>query len=230
MEAIITLNNIGGASPGISGAISCTALGSCHFQGTIYNANTQTYTATTSFEVESGETTTFTTNGNPFTMAGVNTNLSASSNLNVATTSADINIGPLRAVPNDLRQVTLNSGTADVHLFGAGIPAQGMFSSLSLIGNDLYIEEITVANAISMTPAAAGTIFFRNSLITLNNSLQFTRPVILDSNNSVTLATFGGDIVFQETVNGNAPFARTLNLSTLTGSIDFQETTGGLFP
>lgn len=224
----ITLANIGGASAGVNGSTNLTALTNLTFNGTTYNANGQTYSATTNI-INAGALTTLTSSADPISFMGT-VQLSAATNLTVNSTGGDITMGALRAGASSGRTVTLNAGTGTINLVNVGTSGNGEFASLVLTGGDIKLRGTDIfTNAISFSSSGGHSIFLGGNLTTAG-TITFPIPVIRDTVLNATVTSTGTNILFSDILNGDVNLTRNLTLAAGSGSITFTGVVGGVHP
>ena len=224
----LTFANIGGASAGVTGTTSMNALGAINFSGTTYNANTQSYTAATNFNMNAGALTTFTSNGNPITFTTGTIELSAGTNLTMNSTNGNITVGNVDAVTGNLSTLTLNGGTGSVQVGAIGTATSNEFTLVSLTGGNLLLTGNIVTNTLSLNPGASNTIFLGANITTNNTAVSFPQPVIRNTTNNVTVSTgsTGANITFSSTLDGDVAGTRNLTLSAGVGTVTFTGAVG----
>ena len=227
----VSIANIGGTSAGVNGATNLTATQILTLTGSTYNANAQTYTAS-SIDLNAGSLTTFSTAGNAITFTSPIIQLAAGTDLTIDTLGASINLPAIQAPANNLRNLNLNAGTGNIQLSSIGSTNNAEFATVTLTGGDLYLEGSIVSNAVTFNPVTGQTIFLGSNITTTNTSLVFPVAVVLDLVANATLSTgsTGADITFQSTVDGDGVSTRNLTLAAGAGNITFDGSIGGIQP
>jgi len=227
----VSLGSIGSGTPGVSGSVSLPATSGIAFNGTNYNLNTQTWNAST-IAFNAGALTTFTSNGNALSFSASALNLSSGTNLTINSGGGNITLSPLRAVANNLRTAIFNAGSGTVQVGQIGASNNGEFSSIIFNSGDIKIRGDLFADSITFNPLPAHQIFLGGSVTTNNTTVTFPVPVIRDTMATATVSTGAGsgDIIFSDTVNGDASLIRDLTLAAGSGGITFSGVIGGLTP
>jgi len=221
----INLNGtIGDGGTGVSGVTSLTATNDINFAGTTYKAETPTFTAGNSFNINTGGgSCTFLTNGTAVLFSGANIQLDGATDFIVTTNGGNLNFPNLFSpVAQD---VTINVGNAIL-----------TFTDIGTVGQPLNNVVVTY-NAINYNAINAASVVHNNISPLLISTDQthvgaytYNGPVVISGNN-VTI-TAGGDLTFGSTIDADAEVnLRNLTLQTSTPSpysdITFQGTVGG---
>lgn len=226
----ICLDSIGTAlSAGISGNLLLTASGEVAFTGTIYHANTQTYTGAFSFEMSSGGTTTFSSSGNPITFTGAAIELGTGTDLEISTSGGDLTLGSLYAQVGDQRSAIFDAGAGSIVIGDLGELGKGEFSSTSFTGQDLTLGT-QVSDAMTFT--YTGTLYARGNLLSTDTPLIFSNPVVLRASTVFsTVGAVGSDITFSSTLDGfNASYIFGLQANAGLGNLQFAASIGASYP
>jgi hypothetical protein len=236
----VSINNVGTAlAAGLTGALqipdplTLVTPNQIIFTGTVVNAGAQTYTATTSFNMNAGAAMTIFSNAQPITFTTGTLRLAANTNLTInsvsGATGGNITTADIHAGANSLRALTLNAGNGIgapgiVQPGTIGLAGNGEFISVSLTGI-LSLPNNISANSITFLPTGAMTV--GGNLTTVNSNLTFPTAVTLTG--SKTFSTSGGTISFTNTLDGDANDTRSLIMAAGGGDIIFGNAVGGTF-
>ncbi|MBN1914947.1 MAG: filamentous hemagglutinin N-terminal domain-containing protein [Parachlamydiales bacterium] len=229
----ISVGDIGAASAGVTGTTTLNASNEMFFTGTTYHANTQSYAAATNFNMDAGALTTFTSSNDPMDFTTGTIQLGAGSDLTITSSGGTITLGDTLALSNpanDYRILRINADTGTVHVGSIGTVLPDEFSLVEIIGGDLYLMGNIDTHAISLVPGLTSTIYLGGGISTVNNPISFTRPVIRNNVDSITLSSSGGDITFDDTLDSDVAYARSITLAANTGSISFLAAVGAITP
>ena len=234
---VVSANNISFAnigtvgSAGVTGATSLSATTNLNFNGTNYNLNAQTLSATTA-NFNAGALTTFTTNGNPITVSATTMQLSSGTDLTMNSTNGAITLPTTHAVAGNLRTLTLNAGTGTVQVAQIGASNNGEFAAVSLTGGNLLIRGDLFSNALTLSSSAGHQIFLGGSITTVNTAVSFPVAVIRDTITTATVSTgtTGAAISFSSTIDGDVALTRNLTLAAGSGNITLTGAVGGTTP
>jgi hypothetical protein len=199
------------------------------FGTTSYNANTQSYTATSTFPMNAGALTTFTSNGNPISFNTGTIQLSTGTNFTINSTGGNITTANIDAVAGNLRTLTLNAAAGNVQVGAIGTQGANEFTSVLLTGTDIRNTGEIVTNNLTYT--ATGIIYLGGGITTPNTAITFPRPVRRSNNASITLTSGGAAINFQQTFDGDGILASpNTTLNSGAGIITFTGAVGSINP
>ena len=101
-------------------------------------------------------------------------------------------------------------------------------SPANFTAGDLYQNGFLIADTITLD--YTHTLYSQGNITTTNTPLAFPNPVVLTANNTYSTGTAGGNITFDSTLDGDAPYTRGLTLTANTGNIDFIGAVGSINP
>ncbi len=161
-----------------------------------------------------------------------NGNLTLIANNTVANGVVDAQRDPGQAVITLAPGVTLNSGTGDTTITlntGAGLThnnSGGITLEGNIIARNLTVENNgTTGGDVNISPTA--NLSYKEDLrvTTTGSTIQVDNPLTLTGN--TFLNSGGGDIIFNNSINGIRPGTQNLNLTAGTGNVIFKDTVGG---
>ena len=205
--ATININSIGGASAGVSGATALTSLGAINFNGLTYNANAQTYTAATNFQLSSGVTT-FTTNNNALTFTTGTIQVPAASTFTASSGTGTITVGPINGAATSSIATLTNTTTGITVLRGT--------ISIGTLNFSATTGQIQLQNTISVTTTNSSISFPAGRAVLLNNSPAATATSVTISPSSGFSATFNSTIDSDGTANTRNLTVTTAGAGTIT--------------
>ncbi len=220
----ITIQNIG--TPllaGVANSTTLTASNEVVFTGTTYNAHTQTYNGSATFELISGGLTTFNSNGNPLSFLPAGILLGSGTDLAMNTGGASLTLGSIHAQTGNHRSLTLNAGVGSIQISDMGTLGGGEFASGAFTSNNLTLGHIY---ADAFTFGYTGTLNAGGDIFSNNTPLAFPNPVVLQSTN--IFSSSGGSITFSSTLNGSVANTYGLTLNAGAGNINFIGTIGAV--
>jgi hypothetical protein len=181
----ISLNNVGGTLPGVTGAMVLTAANSITFNGTTYNAAIQSYSAGTTFNVNAGALTTFTSTTTPQTLPATTLpmafpsgqfQLASGSDLKLVTNNSNITVPSIFGT--NAQNVTISSGTGAIIL--------GQIGTATDIGN-----VVIQGGSVTLT----GTINAQTvSMETIGSILNKFAPVQITTSGSASFNSYTGNV------------------------------------
>lgn len=149
--ANIALEAIGAAGEGVTGITSIVGTTSVTFNGLIYRANQQTYTAPT--KTLAAGLSQFFSSGDSITLSGGTTDLTASSGLSIASLNGAISTDSLTGTAAG-QSISLDSGTGTTSLGGVAIRSGGgAGSAITLTGDEIDITGAVAGNTIVLQPS-----------------------------------------------------------------------------
>jgi filamentous hemagglutinin family protein len=224
----ITLTNIGAVSQGVTGTVTLTAGNTINFTGTTYNAHIQSYTtqANAQFLMSAGALTTFNSNGGALSFNTAPIQLGTSTNLTLNTTGGALSVGTVHAGSTSLRTLIMNSGAGTLQVGAIGTAGNTEFASTSISGSTVTLNSDIVSNALTLAPT--GTLFANGDITTTNNPISFPTAVVLTATNVFTSS--GGNITFNDLLDGDVADTRGLTLVAGSGTIDFNQAVGSMQP
>ncbi|MBX3366323.1 MAG: filamentous hemagglutinin N-terminal domain-containing protein [Phycisphaeraceae bacterium] len=149
--ANIALEAIGAAGEGVSGITSIVGSTSITFNGLVYRANQQTYTAPLK-TLASGSTTFFSSN-DALTLSGGQTDLTSSSGLSIQSSGGSITTDALVGTAAG-QSISIDSGTGTTTLGGVAIRSGGgSGAALVLTGDEIDITGSVAGNTIVLQPS-----------------------------------------------------------------------------
>jgi hypothetical protein len=220
----IALANIGGASPGVTGATSITATGAINFTSTTYNANGQTYNAPTQFDVTGGGLATISSNGAALTFQNGTVQLASGTNLTMSTGGGALTVPSIRAAASSEGTLILSTGASNIQVGTIGLAGDGEFASASLSGAAITLNGNLIADSITLNPSS--TLNVGGNITSTNTALSFPTPVVLNTNSIISTGAVGGNITFMAAVNGASADTQNLTLNSGAGDITFSGAIG----
>jgi hypothetical protein len=222
---IISINDIGTPlAVGVTGTTSLTSTEHVIFTGTTYHANTQIYTGTSTFQMDGGALTTFTSGGNLISFVGAGIELSAGTDLTINTGGSNLPLGTIHAQPGDHRHLVLNAGAGSIQVGDLGTQGNGEFASAAFTATNLTLGH---EFADAFTFSYSGTLNAAGDIVSTDTPLIFPNPVVLQATNIFsTLGTTGAGITFSSTLNGAIGDTFGLTLNAGIGNILFSNNVG----
>jgi len=218
----ITVGNIGGLKPGVTGKIDLTARDAIHFRGTIIHANAQKYLASQQFNMISGKPTSFLSSYSnaPIVFQNGHIHLSSGTDLSITTTNGDIIVETVRGT--SIQNLTFNADNGNV--FVGAIGSGEEVDCLSITGKDLSLRGPVKARRMELNPKS--NLYVRGDLTSTFGDLVFSGPVILETAKLQISAGEKGDIVFLNSLNGKGEVL----LSAPGGTVRFDGPIGDVLP
>jgi len=240
----ISIANIGTTSAeGITGNTTVTASNQLTFTGTIYKANTQSYTAATgnNFLVNAGAPTTFNSSNDTITFNIGTILLANGSDLSMNTDSGlgNIALGPISGTNSE--DVTLDAGTGNVYVWAIG--AGGYINTVTIDGAEIHLydnittsdssgNDVTLTGAVKLENSltidtdntnADGNIVFSGTASTISGVSSARTLTLQAGSGDVTLggAIGAGNLISTLTVTSTGTTAIGANITTLNANVDF---------
>ena len=221
----ISINNIGAASAGVTGATQLTGVnGNITLTGTTYNAGSQTYTTDVFINPSSGITT-ITSNNNNLTFQTIISGLSntiqvpASSTFTANAGSGTITVGNITGASATSSLVNLTNSGAGVTII------QGRITTIETLTFSADGGAIQLQNTISITPHT-GVSFPLGRAVVLSNTPATTATSVTISPASGSSVAFGSTIDADVTTH-----TRSLTVTTLgAGTVTFTGAVGSITP
>jgi hypothetical protein len=220
----IEIGDIGNAlTPGVTGTTTLTTTNDIDFTGTNYNANTQNYTVTTFFQMQSGALTTFSSNGSTMTFSGGGITLDPGTDLTMNTGGSNLTLGTINAQAGNQRHLILNAGAGTLNVGDVGTQGNGEFASSSFTASTLTLSDV-FADAITFSYT---TLNATGDIVSTDTPLVFPNNVILQATNIFsTVGTTGADMTFSGTVRGAVNDTFGFTLQSGSGNIIFSDNVG----
>ena len=169
----ISVGNIGASGAGVGGNTTLNATGNINFTGNIYNANTQTYTVGTNFNINGAGLTSFTSSND------------------------DINFNTGKI--NGTQALSINGGTGNISISGT-IGDTNTLSSLDISGNDITVANIGSAGKAGVGGNtilnATGNINFNGTIYNANAQTYTAGTNFNINGGATTFSSNGGAIAF----------------------------------
>ena len=221
----ITVSNIGSSiQPGVLGSLVMNSLDGILFNGTLYNANQESFNAQTACSINSGALTTFNSNGHPLAFQTAGIQLSATTDLTLTTGGGNLSLPSIDATSQSLRHLILDSGNGTLQVNGIGTSGNGEFASATLTAASLTLGNV-FANSISFN--TIGTLTATGNIVSQDTALNFPSAVVVQGINTFsTVGTVGADLTFASTVDGAMADSFGLTLNTGGGNIVFANNVG----
>lgn len=198
----ISLKNIGGERPGVTGDIELTAKDGIYFDGTKIHANAQEYVAAKEFRMRAHLPTTFisSSSNTPVAFKDSSVFLEEGSDLAISTLSGDVSLEAVHGTKLQNLSIHTNDGLVSLQSIGEGEE----INDFSVTGKT--VDLLGPIQVRSANIGAKNRVNVHTNIRTSGGHLTFDGPVFNVNPGLEFTTSLKGDIIFNSSIQGTGKF------------------------